>query len=104
MNKRITALLAALVLTVCLMATAATPVAAVGYPLPTDVVVNAPSAILVSLAGDPAHDTIIYEKAADEVRAPGAMMRYMVLAYALTRIEEKGLDIDTDTGKVSGLF
>ena len=100
MKKRIAALCAAVVLAVCLPATAA-PVAAVGYPLPSDVVVNAPSAILVSLASDPQHDTIIYEKDADEVRAPGAMMRYMVLAYALSRIEEKGLDIDTDTGSYS---
>ncbi len=101
MKKRIAALLTALLLTISILVTAAAPVAAVGYPLPTDVVVNAPSAILVSLAGDPQHDTIIYEKAADEVRAPGAMMRYMVLAYALSRIEEKGLDIDTATGTYS---
>ena len=101
MKKRIAALLTAILLAVGLMATAAAPVAAVGYPLPTDVVVNAPSAILVSLAGDPENDTILYEKDADEVRAPGAMMRYMVLAYALSRIEEKELDIDEDTGSYS---
>ena len=101
MKKRIAALLTAMLLAVSLLAVGAAPVAAVGYPLPTDVTVNAPSAILVSLAGDPAHDTIIYEKDADQVRAPGAMMRYMVLAYALHRIEEKGLDIDTATGSYS---
>ena len=100
MKKRIAALLAAVMLTVSLLATAV-PVAAVGYPLPADVTVNASSAILVSLAGDPENDTIIYEKAADEVRVPGAMMRYMVVAYALHRIEEKGLDIDTETGSYS---
>lgn len=101
MKKRIAALLTAVMLTVSLLAASAAPVAAVGYPLPDDVVVNAPSAILVSLAGDPTLDTILYEKDADQVRAPGAMMRYMVLAYALHRIEEKGLDIDADTGSYS---
>lgn len=101
MKKRIAAMLTAVMLTASLLVAVAAPVAAVGYPLPADVVVNAPSAILVSLAGDPQHDTILYEKDADEVRAPGAMMRYMVLAYALHRIEEKGLDIDTATGSYS---
>ena len=101
MKKRIAAMLTAVMLTASLLVAVAAPVTAVGYPLPADVVVNAPSAILVSLAGDPQHDTILYEKDADEVRAPGAMMRYMVLAYALHRIEEKGLDIDTATGSYS---
>ena len=105
MKKLTATLLATLLLAVCLLVPYATPVAAQGYPLPADVTVHAASAILVNLAGNPAMDVVLYEKAADEVRSPGAMMRYMVLAYALHRIEEKGLDIDADTGAYSrGLF
>ena len=98
MKNRIVALLAALTLAVTLLLSGAVSATAAGYPLPADVTINAQSAILVSLAGNPASDMVLYEKDADEVRAPGAMMRYMVLAYALHRIEEKGLDIDEDTG------
>ena len=32
------------------------------------------------------------------MRAPGAMVRFMVVAYALSRIQELGLDMDTATG------
>ena len=98
MKNRIVALLAALTLAVTLLLSGVVSATAAGYPLPADVTINAQSAILVSLAGNPASDMVLYEKDADEVRAPGAMMRYMVLAYALHRIEEKGLDIDEDTG------
>jgi len=83
----------------------AAPVSAAGYPLPEGVKVNAPAAILVSLAGNPENDVVIYEKDADMVRAPGAMMRYMVLAHALTCVKEKGLNLDRTTGTyTSDLF
>lgn len=101
MKKRITALLAALTLAATLLLSSAVSASAAGYPLPPDVTVNAQSAILVSLAGNPDADMVLYEKEADEVRAPGAMMRYMVLAYALHRIQEKEMDIDADTGSYS---
>ena len=101
MKNRIVALLAALTLAVTLLLSGAVSATAAGYPLPADVTINAQSAILVSLAGNPASDMVLYEKDADEVRAPGAMMRYMVMAYALSRIEEKNLDIDTETGTYS---
>lgn len=91
----------AITLAVTLLLSCATPVAAEGYPLPADVTVNAQSAILVHLSNDPSTDMVLYAKNPDEVRAPGAMMRYMVLAYALHRIEEKGLNVDTDTGSYS---
>ena len=81
-----------------LVAGAATPVVAAGYPLPEDVTIEASAAILVNLAGNPAQDMVLYEKDADGIHAPGAMMRYAVLGYALSRIQEKGLDIDTVTG------
>ena len=99
MKKRITAFLAAVMLTATLLLSCIAPVsAAEGYSLPTDLSLNAASAILVSLGNDAESDMVLYAKNPDEVRAPGAMMRYMVLAYALHRIEEKGLNVDTDTG------
>ena len=105
LKKRLAAM--GLVLTLCfsLFAFAAAPVSAAGYPLPEGVTVNAPAAIMVSLAGNPENDVVLYEKDADMVHAPGSMMRYMVMAYALTCIKEQNLDLDKDTGKyTSDLF
>ena len=101
MKKRILSLLMAVVLTVGLLLTCAVPASAAGYPLPEDVTVYSEAAILVNLAGDPELDVVLYEKNGDKAYAPGAMMRYMVLAYALHRIEEKGLDVDTEGGAYS---
>ena len=101
MKKRIVSLIAAVVLTVSLLLTCAAPAAAAGYPLPEDVTVYSDAALLVNLAGDPELDVVLYEKNGDKPYAPGAMMRYMVLAYALHRIEEKGLDVDTESGAYS---
>lgn len=71
---------------------------AVGYTLPEGTTVHADSALLVNLGSDIDRDVVLYAKAADEVRAPGAMMRFMVVAYTLHRLEESGLDIDAVTG------
>lgn len=71
---------------------------AVGYTLPEGTVVYADSALLVNLGSDIDRDVVLYAKAADEVRAPGAMMRFMVVAYTLHRIEETGMDLDAVTG------
>ena len=101
MKRRILALLTAVVMAVTLLCTCAAPVAAEGYPLPDDVTVYSDAALLVNLAGDPAMDVVLYEKNGDTAYAPGAMMRYMVMAYALSRIEEKNLDIDTEGGTYS---
>lgn len=87
-----------LVLTLALMAGAILPAAAAGYAPPETTVVYSDTALLVSLGSSPAEDVVLYEKEADEVRAPGAMIRYMVLAYALHRVEEIGMDIDVATG------
>ncbi|MBQ8683157.1 MAG: D-alanyl-D-alanine carboxypeptidase [Clostridia bacterium] len=89
---RIAAILCALLLFLTL------PMGAAGYTLPESTTIHAASAILVSLAGNAEGDVVLYDKEADTVHAPGSMMRYMVLAYALHRVEEKGLDIDTATG------
>lgn len=96
LNKLI-AILAALILlaTPVLTASAATET---GYDLPDDVTVHAETALLVSLGSTAATDVTVYARDADEVRAPGSMIRYMVVAYALTRLEETGMDMDTATG------
>ena len=96
-KKRICSILACLAMTVGLLTATATPAAA-AYPLPEGTSIHAEAALLVSLGGNPDNDVVLYEKGADEVHAPGSMMRYMVLAYALHQVEQKGLDIDTVTG------
>lgn len=98
LKRKIIALATTLLLLTGLLTVGAAPAAAEGYPLPEDTVLYAPTAILVNLAGNPAQDMVLYEKEADTVHAPGSMMRYAVLGYALSRIQEQGLDIDTATG------
>lgn len=98
LKKRIIALMTAVLLLSGLMAVAV-PVSAEGYPLPEGTVVYSEAAILVNLAGDQSGDMVVYEKNADAVHAPGSMMRYMVLAYALHQVKEQGLDIDKVTGE-----
>lgn len=71
---------------------------AVGYTLPEDTTVYADTALLVNLGSDIDRDVVLYAKAADEVRAPGAMMRFMVVTYTLHRLKETGLDMDAVTG------
>ena len=70
----------------------------VGDTLPEGTVVHADAALLVNLGSDIDRDVVLYAKAADEVRAPGAMMRFMVVAYTLHRLEQTGMDIDAVTG------
>ncbi len=72
--------------------------AAEGYALPTDVVISAPTALVVNLGSDISKDTVILSREADEVRAPGSMMRFMVVAYTLHRAQQLGMDINTATG------
>ena len=98
LKRKLITIAVAMTLLVGLLAAGAAPAAAAGYALPEDTVLYAPAAILVNLAGNPAQDMVIYEKEADTVHAPGSMMRYAVLAYALQRAQEQGLDIDTATG------
>ncbi len=71
---------------------------AAGYKPPEGTKIYADAAIMVSLGGNADADVVLYEKKADEVHAPGAMMRYMVVAYALHRMEELGMDMDKATG------
>ena len=69
-----------------------------GYTLPEDRPVYSDTALLVNLGSRIEQDTVLYAREADTVRAPGAMVRFMVVAYALSRIQELGLDMDTATG------
>ncbi len=90
----------ALALFVVLTATLPVSAAAAesGYDLPEGVTVHADAALLVNLGSTAATDVEIYARGADEVHAPGSMIRYMVIAYALTRVQDTGMDIDTATG------
>ncbi len=72
-----------------------------GYLLPSDMMLYADTALLINLGSDASRDVVLYEKAADEVRAPGAMMRFMVVAYTLHTLEKTGMDMDAVTGSYS---
>lgn len=98
LKKKIIAVMMTALLLAGLLASTVT-VSAEGYPLPEGQVVYSEAAILVNLAGDQSGDMVVYEKNADAVHAPGSMMRYMVLAYALHLVQEKDLDIDKVTGE-----
>ncbi len=69
-----------------------------GYTLPEATTVHAEAALLVNLGSSMDKDVVLYAREADEVHAPGAMIRFMVITYALHRIEELGMDMDTATG------
>ena len=97
LKKRIFAGILPLVLIAALFA-AALPISAEGYTLSEGTTVYAGSALVMSLGSSPETDVVLFARAADEVHAPGAMMRYMVVAYALHRIGELGMDMDTATG------
>ncbi len=93
-TKRILAAL----LAVLLLGAVSLPASAAGYALPENSPIHAEAAILVNLGSSADKDVVLYEKNADEVHAPAAMMRYMVVAYALKRLQETGIDMDTATG------
>ncbi len=102
LKHRIAALFLAVLLCVSVCAAGASSALAAGvkegYTLPEGTVVNADTALLVSLGSDIGRDTVLFSRAADEVRAPGAMMRFMVVTYALHRLQQTGMDMDAVTG------
>ena len=92
---------AALLALAVLLAGMAMPASAASekrYSLPEDTTVHAQSAIVVALGANPEDDQILFERDADVVRAPGAMVRIAVGMTALAIIEEEKLDIDKVTG------
>ena len=100
LKKRIICLLIAalLIAGTALPAAAAGKNTVEGYEPPDTVEVYADSVLLMSLGSTAAGDVPLYAKNADEVHAPGAMMRYMVVAYTLRRVHDDGLDLQTATG------
>lgn len=99
LKRKFTALLAAVLITLTLLPCGTVAAAeAEGYTLPESTTVHADTALLVNLGSSMDKDVVLYAKEADEVRAPGSMIRYMVLTYSLHRLEELGMDMDTATG------
>lgn len=97
--RRILAGLVSLAITGALLLSGVWPAKADSmYTLPEGQTLYASSAMLVHLGIQPEQDVVLFEKEADTVRAPAALIRLMVGAYALDQIEEKNLDLDTTTG------
>ncbi len=79
------------------MGVAAAPSAA-AYTLPDELTPQAAAAAVVFLGGNESEDIFLYEKNADAVHAPAALIRLMAGAYTLTQVKEKSLNMDTVTG------
>lgn len=94
--KKIFSILTVLTLLCALAVGFASPAAA--YTLPEDVQLNARAAAVVFLGGNAAEDTFIFEKDADAVHAPAALVRLMAGAYTLKQVKEKNLDMNTVGG------
>ena len=71
---------------------------AAAYTLPTELTPQAAAAAVIFLGGNQEEDIFLYEKDADGVHAPAALIRLMAGAYALTQIKEKNINMDTTTG------
>ncbi len=69
-----------------------------GYTLPEGTTVHAGTALVVNLGSDSTRDVVLYDKAADDVRAQGGMMRFIVVTYTLDRMDKTGMDIDAVSG------
>lgn len=93
MKTRLLALLAGLALL-----WAPFTVSAAGYPLPEEVTVSAPSALLMYIGTKPEEDMVVFERAADARRSPAATVRVMVGLYAVRQMRARHMDIDTATG------
>lgn len=81
----------------CGLAFAGAP-AAQAYTLPEDITVHASSAAVIFLGGSIEEDVYLYDKDADSVHAPAALVRLMAGAYALKQVKEKNLNMDTVSG------
>lgn len=79
------------------MAVIAAPTAS-AYTLPDELKPQAASAALIFLGGNESEDIFLYEKDADAIHAPAALIRLMAGAYTLTQVKEKNLDMDKVTG------
>ena len=89
---------------VSLMMTAAAlcaPFQAAAYDLPADTTIKANAALLVNMGASPEEDLVLYEKNADAMKSPAALVRLMVGATAIKHIRDNNIDIDTMTGTYS---
>ncbi len=73
-------------LTLLLATCLSPPGAAALYELPEGKTLSSSSAILVALGATEDEDVVLYEKEADQKRAPAALVRIMVGALALKTI------------------
>lgn len=104
--KRIRRLVAVLcvLLVLCPLA-GVTAAADVSYALPEGTTVAAQSAMVVYLGSTMEQDTVLFEKEAERVCGPAALVRMMVGAVALREIKAQGLDMDATHGTyTSALF
>lgn len=68
------------------------------YSLPDELTVHSSSAAVIFLGGSYEEDVYLYEKDADGIHAPAALVRLMAGAYALKQIKDNNLDMDTVSG------
>ena len=85
------------VLLVCGMVFCAAPTAK-AYELAEGMQLDGKAAAVIFLGGSAEEDVFIYEKNADEVHAPAALIRLMAGAYTLKYVKENNIDMDTVTG------
>lgn len=98
---KITKVMVAWLLMVALLVGMAAPTPAASdkrYTLPEDTTLHAAAAMVVALGPNPEDDQILFERDADTIRAPGAMVRIAVGMTALKIIEEQELDMNKVTG------
>jgi D-alanyl-D-alanine carboxypeptidase (penicillin-binding protein 5/6) len=63
------------------------------YQPPASMVLSARSAMLVALGSNEEEDSIMFEREADLRRSPGALLRVMAGAYAVSEIRARGMDM-----------
>ncbi len=94
--KRILSCILSAVL-VCSMIFSAAPTVK-AYELAEGMKLDSKAAAVIFLGGSAEEDVFIYEKGADEVHAPAALIRLMAGAYTLKYVKENNIDLDTATG------
>lgn len=73
-------------------------VQAAAYSLPESLTVHASAAGVIFLGNSYEEDVYLYEKDADGIHAPAALVRLMAGVYTLQQVKDKKLDLDKDSG------
>lgn len=94
--KRFFAILSCICL-LCTLAVACAP-SALAYSLPDDIKVHASAAGVIFLGNTYEEDVYLYEKDADGIHAPAALVRLMAGAYTLKQVKDKKVDLETTRG------